>query len=153
MTAFPVDKHYADALKRDPHRLGEVSKRRCHFSQADGAPHREGEILRQSDLARTYRAIAANGSEWFYRGPFAESVEKWMKENRGLMTAADLKGYRAVLRPPISTDYRGYTVIFISAAKFRRSASAGNAEHAGHTEIFGPGLYGIRPHPLHQLNR
>ncbi len=27
------------------------------------------------------------------------------------MTVSDLKNYRAVFRPPISTDYRGYTVI------------------------------------------
>ena len=71
----------------------------------------EGELLRQPDLARTYRAIAENGPEWFYGGPFAASVEKWMKANHGVMTASDLKSYRAVIRAAISTDFRSYTVI------------------------------------------
>jgi gamma-glutamyltranspeptidase/glutathione hydrolase len=108
---FPVDKHYADALRGTHSDLARFPATAAVFLKPDGAPYREGEILRQPDLARTYRAIAENGPEWFYRGPFGESVEKWMRENRGLMTAGDLNGYRAVIRPPISTDYRSYTVV------------------------------------------
>jgi gamma-glutamyltranspeptidase/glutathione hydrolase len=108
---FPIDKRYAAVLRESRGELARFPATAAVFLEPDGAPYREGEILRQPDLARTYRAVAENDPEWFYGGPFAESVEKWMKENHGLMTAADLKGYRAVLRPPISTDYRGYTVI------------------------------------------
>jgi gamma-glutamyltranspeptidase/glutathione hydrolase len=108
---FPVDKHYADALSGTRADLARFPATAAIFLKGDGSTYREGEMLRQRDLARTYRAIAENGTGWFYGGPFAEAVEKWMKENHGLMTAADLKGYRAVLRPAISTDYRGYTVI------------------------------------------
>jgi gamma-glutamyltranspeptidase/glutathione hydrolase len=108
---FPIDKHYAAVLRESRGELAQFPAAAGVFLEADGAPYREGEIFRQPDLARTYREIAENGPEWFYGGPFAISVEKWMKENHGLMTAADLRGYRAVLRPAISTDYRGYTVI------------------------------------------
>jgi len=34
-----------------------------------------------------------------------------MKENNGIMTAADFANYRAVLREPVSTTYRGYKVV------------------------------------------
>jgi gamma-glutamyltranspeptidase/glutathione hydrolase len=108
---FTIDNRYAAALQESRGELTRFPATAAVFLKPDGTPYREREILRQPDLARTYRTIAENGPKWFYDGPFAESVEKWMKENRGLMTAADLKGYRAVLRPPISTDYRGYTVI------------------------------------------
>jgi gamma-glutamyltranspeptidase/glutathione hydrolase len=108
---FPIDKHYAAALRGTRAELARFPATAAIFLKLDGSTYREGEILRQPDLARTYRAIAANGPEWFYGGPFGKSVEKWMKENHGLMTSGDLKGYRAVIRPPISTDYRGYTVI------------------------------------------
>ncbi len=108
---FPVDKRYAAVLRETRGELARFPATAADLLKPDGAPYREGEILRQPDLARTYRAIAEKGPEWFYGGPFAGSVDKWMKQNHGLLTAADLKGYRAVLRPAISTDYRGYEVI------------------------------------------
>ncbi len=83
--------------------------RRPYFSSRDGAAYSQGEILRQPDLAGTYRAIAENGPGWFYGGPFAQAAEKWMGENHGLLTAADFQGYRAVVRQPISTGLPGIT--------------------------------------------
>jgi gamma-glutamyltranspeptidase/glutathione hydrolase len=81
------------------------------FLKPDGAPRQEGEILRQPELAATYRAIAENGPGWFYGGPFAQSVETWMRQNHGLLTVSDFRGYRAVLRAPDSTQYRDCTVV------------------------------------------
>jgi gamma-glutamyltranspeptidase/glutathione hydrolase len=108
---FPMDKHYAAALRGSQNELARFPATAAVFLKRDGEPYSEGEIFRQPDLAKTYRAIAENGTDWFYGGPFAQKVETWMKANHGLMTAADLKGYRAVFRQPISTEYRGYTVV------------------------------------------
>ncbi len=108
---FPIDKRYADALRGTREELARFPATAAVYLEPDGAPRREGEILRQPDLATTYGEIAENGIDWFYGGPFAASVEKWMKANHGLMTAADLKDYRAVQRSAISTEYRGCTVI------------------------------------------
>ena len=77
----------------------------------NGWPVRAGEILRQPDLASTYRSIAAQGGDWFYRGPFARSVENWMKANGGLLTAADFAHYHVELREPVESSYRGYEVV------------------------------------------
>ena len=57
------------------------------------------------------RSIAAQKSDWFYRGPFAQAVEQWMKSNGGIMTAEDFRNYRIKLREPILSDYRGYTIV------------------------------------------
>lgn len=81
------------------------------FLHRDGSPRMEGERLVQIDLAKTYRAIAEHGPDWFYRGPFAEMVGSWMAEHGGIMTAADFNAYRAKLREPLETTYRGYTII------------------------------------------
>jgi gamma-glutamyltranspeptidase/glutathione hydrolase len=110
-TGFRIDKQYARHLREDATDLAKYPATRAVFIKPDGTPWGEGEILRQTDLARTYRAIAEHGLEWFYDGPFGQAVEKWMKENQGLVTTADLKGYRPVLRAPVATEYRGYTVI------------------------------------------
>jgi gamma-glutamyltranspeptidase/glutathione hydrolase len=74
-------------------------------------PHQEGEILVQPDLAATYRAIADHGVDWFYRGPFADALERWMRDNGGLLTAEDLHRYEALRRPPVVTTYRDYTIV------------------------------------------
>jgi gamma-glutamyltranspeptidase/glutathione hydrolase len=76
-----------------------------------GSPIRAGEILRESDLATTYRGIAAHGADWFYRGPFAQAADAWMKANGGLMTAADLANYHVEIREPVESTYRGFEVI------------------------------------------
>jgi gamma-glutamyltranspeptidase / glutathione hydrolase len=77
----------------------------------NGAPVRAGEILRQPELAATYRNIAARSADWFYRGPFAQAVENWMKANGGLLTAVDFAGYHAELREPVESSYRGFDVV------------------------------------------
>ena len=92
-----------------------VDMSRFKFSTAvyftNGSPLRAGEILREPDLAATYRNIAAQGSDWFYRGAFAAAVEGWMKANGGILNAADFANYRAQLRDPIESTYRGYDVV------------------------------------------
>lgn len=77
----------------------------------NGQPPKVGDILKQTDLAKTYRAIAEQGSDWFYRGPFAQATEKWMKANGGIMTAADFANYHIVLREPVRTTYRGREIV------------------------------------------
>jgi len=108
---FTVDTHYAAVLKDAAPELRKFKSSRSAFLKPDGAAYGAGEVLKQPDLARTYRAIASKGIGWFYGGPFARATEKWMKQNHGIMTAADLRNYRAVFRQPVSTDYRGYTIV------------------------------------------
>lgn len=69
-----------------------------------------GETLRQPELARTLELIGNEGSRGFYEGPVAEKIDKAMREHGGLVTAADLKGYKVRERTPIRFEYRGFTV-------------------------------------------
>lgn len=68
-----------------------------------------GEVFRQPDLARTLRAIAEHGANWFYTGPLGVRIVKSVQENGGVLTTTDLTNYRAKWVTPISTTYRGYT--------------------------------------------
>ena len=77
----------------------------------NGEGRKAGEVMKQPDLARTYRAIADKGIGWFYDGTFAMAVEKWMQANGGIMTAADFRNYQVKLRQPVRTTYRGYTIV------------------------------------------
>ena len=107
---FALDDSYARALKRVRRDLARFPSSRAVFFKG-GKPLSKGDTLKQPDLAATYRGIAEQGADWFYRGPFAEAVEQWMKDNGGIMTAQDLRDYRARLRDPILSNYRGYTIV------------------------------------------
>jgi gamma-glutamyltranspeptidase / glutathione hydrolase len=77
----------------------------------NGQPYRAGELLVQSDLARTLRRIAERGPAGFYEGEVAERIEQEMIAKGGVMTRADLKAYVAKRRSPIRGSYRGFEVI------------------------------------------
>jgi gamma-glutamyltranspeptidase/glutathione hydrolase len=110
-TGFPLDRPYADKLEREANELSRFPGTRAALLKPDGAPYEEGETLCQPDLAATYRAIARHGIDWFYGGPLAGKISKWMQEHGGLLTREDFAGYRARLREPVVTRYRGYTII------------------------------------------
>src|ERR1043166_9710942 len=104
---FQLDASYAHRLKLVADDMARFDSSRAVFFK-DGKPLAQGDLLKQTDLAATYRAIAARGSAWFYRGQFAVSVEAWMRQNGGLLTARDFRNYKIPLRQPINTSYRGF---------------------------------------------
>ena len=75
-----------------------------------GKPWPVGEVLKQPDLAKTFRTIAEEGPETFYGGGLAETVVDFFAANGGILTVEDFANYRARWSEPLSTTYRGYTV-------------------------------------------
>lgn len=76
-----------------------------------GRPYKVRARLSQKGLAETYRLIAAQGPDVFYRGAIAEAIAKEMQRSGGLITREDLANYRAIERPPVEGNYRGYQII------------------------------------------
>jgi gamma-glutamyltranspeptidase/glutathione hydrolase len=109
-TGFTLDAVYARKLAATAPELAKFPASAAIFLKRDGSPLREREILKQRDLARSYRAIAKEGIKWFYAGPFSEAAGKWMRENGGILTAEDFLGYKLEQREPLQTTYRGYQV-------------------------------------------
>ncbi len=70
-----------------------------------------GERHRQPELAATLERIALRGPRGFYAGRTAELVVAEMRRSGGLITAADLAGYRVAWRQPIEADWQGFHVI------------------------------------------
>lgn len=108
---FPIDRIYAGKLKASAKTLDKFAGSRGALLQADGGAYNEGDILKQPDLARSYRAMAEDGTDWFYRGPYAEKVARWMADNGGIITEADFASYKPVEREPLKTTYRDWTVV------------------------------------------
>ncbi len=77
----------------------------------NGRAPRAGEILVQSDLARTLEAIATQGPQSFYRGEFAQALDKYARATDAFLRAEDLAGYESEWREPLRATYRGYELI------------------------------------------
>ncbi|MDP6256929.1 MAG: gamma-glutamyltransferase [Alphaproteobacteria bacterium] len=80
------------------------------YTKADGSIRGVGEILRNPDMARTYRRIAEHGVADFYGGGIAKQIDADMRANGGLITLEDLASCETETIDPLWTDYRGYRV-------------------------------------------
>lgn len=86
----------------------------------NGVPLREGDLLVQPDLAKTFRLIAEQGPDVFYRGEIAPNIVEAQQRcqvcpaGRGRMTVEDLAAYDVNIRPLITVNYRGYTLASMS---------------------------------------
>lgn len=67
--------------------------------------------LYRRDYAVTLEAIAHNGPEFLYQGELGRIVAEDMAANGGLITEADLDGYRVHERPPVVGTYRGCEIV------------------------------------------
>ena len=76
----------------------------------DGRPPDEGSVLRQGDLARTLRSLAERLDD-FYRGPIAAAISQASARGGGLFSTGDFAAHRTDVLQPISTTYRGWTVL------------------------------------------
>lgn len=108
---FAIDRVYASKLEATSAQLARFPASKAVFFREDGKVFQEGETLRLTDLARSYRQIAEHGVSWFYRDGFPQIVGKWMAENGGVITAEDFARYQFKERDPLRTTYRGYEIV------------------------------------------
>jgi gamma-glutamyltranspeptidase/glutathione hydrolase len=102
---FPVSEKLARSLRAARSRLQRFSASRRIFLK-DGALYQPGEIFRQPELAATLRRIARDGAKEFYQGQTAHELADEMARMGGLISLADLAGYRAKIREPLRAKYR-----------------------------------------------
>lgn len=72
---------------------------------------REGELLRNDDLADALLRLAREGAEPFYRGDVAAAVCDWLAARGGSVRPADLAGYEAIEREPVRVAYRDREIL------------------------------------------
>ena len=107
---FVVDASFVKTIERVHDRLAKYPASAALFLPG-GAPLAAGTTWRDPDLAAVLRRVADKGAPGFYEGPVAASIADAMKANGGLVTAEDLKAYRARWRDPVEFEYRGRKVI------------------------------------------
>ena len=103
------------AFRRPGNGLEESANALRTYGLADGNGPAAGQVFRNPDLGRTYRAIAAGGRDAFYRGDIAQTIERYFKRIGGWLTAADMAAHHSEWIPPSTADYRGTTVHALGA--------------------------------------
>jgi gamma-glutamyltranspeptidase/glutathione hydrolase len=88
--------------------IEEIANAQATYASGDRA--RAGEIFRNPDLARTYRAIAQGGRDAFYEGDIARTIENYFRRIGGWMTRSDLAAHQSEWSEPVMTTYRGVAV-------------------------------------------
>ncbi|SMO32320.1 gamma-glutamyltransferase [Melghirimyces algeriensis] len=73
----------------------------------DGAPVEEGELIRQEELAQTYRKIQQHGANVFYRGEIAKRIV----QNVDGLTMNDFARYQVLKKKPLRGSFAGYEVL------------------------------------------
>nr|WP_315874957.1 gamma-glutamyltransferase [Chamaesiphon minutus] len=105
---FNVSELYTEQAKSKQKLLASNPAARAIFTR-NGRPLQAGERLVQRDLARTLMAIARNPQN-FYTGSIASAIDRDMRQNKGLITLADLQAYRPKWRAPVCGKFRKYDV-------------------------------------------
>src|SRR5438876_28224 len=76
----------------------------------DGALYAIGEVMVQTDLARTLETLVAGGADVFYHGEVADAIAADFAANGGFITKEDLESYQVNVTEPIRGTYRGLQV-------------------------------------------
>ena len=106
---FPVSYPLAEGLKGSRSLASSPESKRIF--QKNGTFFAMGEVLTQPELAQTLARISKNGPNEFYEGDTARRFAAEMASHGGLISADDLKNYKAIERTPLSGTYHGYTII------------------------------------------
>ncbi len=76
-----------------------------------GRPLREGDVLRNGDLADALERLGGEGARPFYEGEIAHAVSDWVAARGGSLHREQLASYRAILRTPVRMRYRDRDVL------------------------------------------
>lgn len=93
----------AEALQRSP------SASRIFLRK--GQVPDEGARIRQPELARTLRLIAAQGADGFYKGKLARQLVAGVRKLGGIWSLEDLSNYRVREREPLRGHYAGASIV------------------------------------------
>ncbi len=123
---YPIDPMLAASIARGERNLGKYPTSAAIFLPG-GAPLKAGDLLKNADYAATLRkmveaeqqalkkgasraAAIRAAADRFYKGDIAQEMDRFFRENGGVLRASDLAAYAPEWTQPLHTTYRGYDV-------------------------------------------
>lgn len=109
-TGFPVTELVAYYLEGSVARYMKQFPNVKETYTTNGKVPEKGDIFKNPFLAETYRKIAKEGRDAFYKGVIAKTISSFIKEQGGFLSYEDLAKHHSEWVEPVSTNYRGYDV-------------------------------------------
>lgn len=106
---FPVSELIAYYWERGGNVLKDYPNFASVFLPHGKAP-KKGDIFSNPQLASTYRILAEEGRDSFYRGELASTMASFCKQHGCFLTKKDFEDHRSEWVKPLSLSYRGYDV-------------------------------------------
>jgi gamma-glutamyltranspeptidase / glutathione hydrolase len=110
---MPVTAALADKFRFRAEDLSRLPATRAIFMKPDGRRYAAGETFRQQALATTLRAVASQGADYMYKGPWAKKLVDAVRADGGKMTLDDVAAYEVIwdepLVVPIGNGFTLYT--------------------------------------------
>lgn len=142
---FRVDQTFRDQTAENQQRFNAFPATRALFLPG-GQPPQVGSVLRNPDLAATYRSIGEQGVTPLYQGDIGADIARTtqhppvdpaagIKVRPGGMTPADLAGYRAREQAPTHSDYRGLDVYGMAPSSAGGTTMAEALNMLGRTDL------------------
>jgi gamma-glutamyltranspeptidase / glutathione hydrolase len=107
---FVIDGALSQAINQVWPTIEETPSLKQMLSGASSLPPKEGDLLKNPALAKTFEALAKDPST-FYTGALAKEIVKATTAEEGILTEDDLSSYRVQWREPARGEYRGYEVL------------------------------------------
>jgi gamma-glutamyltranspeptidase/glutathione hydrolase len=118
---FQVNPDFVQLTQSDLPELQAYPASRSLLLTPSGQPLPVGTLLRNPDLAKTYRLLARYGPSYLYNGPLGKAIVQaddhpvltpgqQVVRLPGIMTVNDLRAYRARVQAPTHVRYRGLDI-------------------------------------------
>ena len=118
---FRVNADFRQLTESDLPELQAYPASRALLLTRAGQPLPVGHLLRNPDLARTYRLLGRYGPSYLYGGPLGQAIVQAddhpvltpgskVVALPGIMTTSDLRAYRARVQAPTHVRYRGLDI-------------------------------------------
>lgn len=88
-------------LKNGPH---------YHELLIEGHAPKTGQLMKNQNLANTFKEVAEHGKAGFYEGRIAEEIVQVLRDLGGTMTLNDLKAHHSTYPEPIKINYNGVDI-------------------------------------------
>jgi len=106
---FPVSELIAYAWQATEEQIKTASPNGNEILRNGKAP-KNGEIMRNPNLAETFRVLAKEGQKGFYEGRIGQAIVDVIQSLGGEMTLDDLKSHKTDLVDPITINYQGLDI-------------------------------------------
>jgi gamma-glutamyltranspeptidase / glutathione hydrolase len=107
---IPINAGTAEMLALRTQDLARLPETRATLKKADGSDYKMGDTLKQPALAKTLRAVAEQGADYMYKGPWGRKLAAAVQADGGKMTIEDLERYEVIWSDPLVGQVDGYEI-------------------------------------------